>query len=42
MINIWKKWVNDYPIILIEDGMAENDWDGWRKLTEEIGEKIEV
>jgi enolase len=42
MINIWKKWVNDYPIILIEDGMAENDWDGWKKLTEEIGSKIEL
>lgn len=42
MINIWKKWVADYPIILIEDGMAENDWDGWRKLTAELGDKIEL
>lgn len=42
MIEIWKKWVNDYPIILLEDGMAENDWEGWRKLTEELGNKIEL
>jgi len=42
MIEIWKKWVNDYPIILIEDGMAENDWDGWQKLTSELGNKIEL
>ncbi|MBN1755878.1 phosphopyruvate hydratase [bacterium] len=42
MINIWEKWVNDYPIILIEDGIAENDWDGWQKLTAEIGNRIEL
>ena len=42
MIAIWKKWVNDYPIILIEDGMAENDWNGWNKVTTELGGKIEL
>lgn len=42
MIGIWKKWVNDYPIILIEDGMAENDWAGWQKQTKELGDKIEL
>ncbi|MHB9040210.1 MAG: phosphopyruvate hydratase [Melioribacteraceae bacterium] len=42
MIEIWEKWVNDYPIILIEDGMAENDWNGWQKLTKELGSKIEL
>jgi enolase len=42
MIGIWKRWVNDYPIILIEDGMAENDWQGWQKLTAELGNKIEL
>lgn len=42
MINIWKRWVNDYPIILIEDGMAENDWNGWQKLTSELGNEIEL
>jgi enolase len=42
MIAIWKKWVNDYPIILLEDGMAENDWEGWQNLTKELGNKIEL
>ncbi len=42
MIEIWKKWANDYPIILLEDGMAENDWNGWQKLTKELGNKIEL
>lgn len=42
MISIWKKWANDYPIVLLEDGMAENDWDGWQKLTTELGNKIEL
>lgn len=42
MIDIWKKWVNDYPIILLEDGMAENDWEGWQNLTKEMGSKVEL
>lgn len=42
MIDLWKKWVNNYPIILLEDGMAENDWNGWQKLTAELGNKIEI
>jgi enolase len=42
MISIWKKWANDYPIILLEDGMAENDWEGWANLTKELGSKIEL
>lgn len=42
MIDLWKKWIHDYPIILIEDGMAENDWEGWHNLTKEIGDKIEL
>lgn len=37
MIDLWKNWTNKYPIISIEDGMAENDWDGWKKLTENLG-----
>ncbi len=37
MVAYWKKWVNQYPIISIEDGMAEGDWDGWKKLTDEMG-----
>ncbi len=42
IIEIWKKWVSVYPIILLEDGMAENDWNGWQKLTKELGSKIEL
>lgn len=42
MVALWKKWVADYPIILIEDGLAENDWDGWKALTRELGGKIEL
>ncbi len=42
MIALWNKWVKDYPIISIEDGLAENDWDGWKKLTTLLGNKIEL
>ncbi len=42
MIETWKKWINDYPIILLEDGMAENDWEGWKNLTVELGNKVEL
>jgi len=42
MIAFWKDWVDRYPIISIEDGMAENDWDGWRALTEAVGAKIQL
>jgi enolase len=42
MIAIYKKWVDKYPIISIEDGLSEADWDGWEKLTEELGDKIQL
>ncbi|MDY6863897.1 MAG: phosphopyruvate hydratase [Thermodesulfobacteriota bacterium] len=42
MIEIYADWVDRYPIISIEDGMAENDWDGWRLLTEKLGNKIQI
>ncbi|NOY38264.1 MAG: phosphopyruvate hydratase [Chlorobi bacterium] len=42
MVEIWKNWVSKYPIVLLEDGMAENDWDGWKILTQELGNKIEL
>ena len=35
-------WVEKYPLISIEDGLAENDWDGWVKLTERLGEKVQL
>lgn len=42
MIAMWEDWVRQYPIVSIEDGLAENDWTGWQKLTAELGTKIEL
>jgi enolase len=42
MVAYWKSWVEKYPIISIEDGMAENDWDGWKTLTDEIGRNVQL
>lgn len=42
MVEMYEKLVKDYPIISIEDGMAENDWDGWKLLTEMLGKKIQI
>lgn len=42
MVEYWSEWVNKYPIISIEDGMAEEDWDGWKKLTDAIGNKCQL
>ncbi|MFA4852660.1 MAG: phosphopyruvate hydratase [Bacteroidales bacterium] len=42
MVNYWKEWVKKYPIISIEDGMAEDDWDGWKLMTKAMGEKIQL
>src|SRR5438876_3768785 len=42
MISFWKDWSDKYPIISIEDGMAENDWDGWKALTEALGQRVQL
>ena len=42
MIKLWENWVRQYPIILLEDGLAENDWDGWKDMTKELSGKIEL
>ncbi|HEY6191826.1 MAG TPA: phosphopyruvate hydratase [Bacteroidota bacterium] len=42
MVKFYEKWVKEYPIISIEDGMAENDWEGWTIMTETLGEKIQL
>lgn len=42
MVAYWTEWVNKYPIVSIEDGMAEEDWDGWKKLTEAIGKRCQL
>ncbi|MCP9290925.1 phosphopyruvate hydratase [Gracilimonas sediminicola] len=42
MVEFWSEWVEKYPIISIEDGLAENDWDAWKKLTEAVGDKVQL
>ena len=42
MVRYWAKWAKDYPIVSIEDGLAEDDWDGWAMLTKELGGKIQL
>jgi enolase len=42
MVDYWKAWVEKYPILSIEDGLAEDDWEGWAKITEEIGHKVQL
>lgn len=42
MVDYWATWASKYPIISIEDGMAEDDWNGWKKLTDKIGKKTQL
>ena len=42
LIKIWESWANQYPIVLLEDGMGENDWHGWSDLTASLGSRIEL
>ncbi len=42
MVAFWSQWVHQYPIVSIEDGLAEDDWDGWKALSEELGDKIQL
>jgi enolase len=42
MVEYWAKWVKKYPIISIEDGMAEEDWAGWKKLTDKVKDKVQL
>ncbi|HEV8605812.1 MAG TPA: phosphopyruvate hydratase [Tepidisphaeraceae bacterium] len=42
MIDYWAKWCEKYPIRSLEDGMAENDWEGWKMLTDRMGEKVQL
>ncbi|HKY43003.1 MAG TPA: phosphopyruvate hydratase [Pyrinomonadaceae bacterium] len=42
MVAYWKNWCDQYPIISIEDGMAENDWTGWKLLTDQLGERVQL
>ena len=42
MVEYWMKWVKDYPIVSIEDGLAQDDWESWKLMTKEIGDKIQI
>jgi enolase len=42
MVKLYSKWIDEYPIVSIEDGMAEDDWDGWKLLTQAIGDRCQL
>jgi len=42
MVEFWKGWVNQYPIVSIEDGLAQDDWESWKLMVKEIGDKIQI
>ncbi len=42
MVEFWAKWVKDYPIVSIEDGLAQDDWDSWKLMVEKLGDKIQI
>lgn len=42
LIELYKKWIENYPIMSIEDGLAEEDWDGWKKITDLLGNKVQL
>jgi enolase len=42
LIDRWATWIDRYPVISIEDGLAEDDWDGWRRLTEQLGKRVQL
>jgi enolase len=42
MVELYTQWVREFPIISIEDGLAQDDWDGWKLLTDELGDKVQI
>ena len=42
MVDFWKDWTSKYPIVSIEDGLAEDDWSGWKLATDAIGDKVQL
>ncbi len=42
MISVYEDWIAKYPIVMIEDGLAQNDWDGWKELTDRLGKKVQL
>jgi len=42
MVDFWKSWVNQYPIVSIEDGLAQDDWEGWKLMVQEMGDRLQI
>jgi len=42
MVDFWKSWVDQFPIVSIEDGLGQDDWDGWKKMTEVLGDQLQI
>src|SRR5581483_12238887 len=42
MVDLWDDWCRRYPVVILEDGLAEDDWDGWQLLTRRLGSRIEI
>ena len=42
MVGFWKSWVDQYPIVSIEDGLAQDDWEGWKLMVQELGDRIQI
>ena len=42
MVDFWKSWVDQYPIVSIEDGLAQDDWEGWKIMTAEMGDRLQI
>jgi len=42
MVDLYEQWINEYPIVTIEDGLAEDDWDGWSQLRQRLGNRIQL
>src|SRR5438445_232149 len=42
MVDLYERWLNDYPIITIEDGLAEDDWEGWAQLRQRLGDRVQL
>jgi enolase len=42
MVAFWKSWVDQFPIVSIEDGLAQDDWEGWKMMTKEVGDRIQI
>jgi len=42
MVEFWKSWVDQFPIVSIEDGLAQDDWDGWKLMTKELGDRLQI